>query len=499
VKRLNRALLSDPTWRPDPELQLPSPPLFDLPEKVLQFGTGVFLRAFVDFFVDQANRRSIFNGRVVVVQSTGSGTAKTLNEQDGLFTLVSRGLDKDHPVEHVQVVSSISRAISANERWEEVLAVAASPELQVVVSNTTESGIALDPEEDLHASPPKSFPGKLTACLLHRFRAFEGDPQKGLLIIPCELIDDNATVLRSIVLTLIDRFQLGEKFKSWVAHHNRFCNSLVDRIVTGRPDEKELLRWQERLGYLDDLLEVAEVFHLWAIEGEESSVFPLHEIDTGVVFAHDISTYHELKLHLLNGPHTAMVPVGLLLGVRTVREAVEHPEIGPFLRQLMVREIVPALSVPTDVAQQYADSVWQRFRNPFLDHELKAISKNASTKWRTRLLPVVRAYQEKRGAVPQALAFAFACQLLFTCGSRSQGPTAGEVRRNDPHAEIQQRTWKSADNSDEGLRAVLARREIWGQDLGALPGWPEEVGAFLRQIEEAGPLPALQAFLSKSE
>ena len=290
---------------PNRSVIIPGAAIFSLPEKVLQFGTGVLLRGLPDYFIDKANRHGLFNGRVVVVKSTDSGDAGAFDRQDGLYTLCIRGIEDGHKVEENIICSAISRVLSARDHWSEIMQLAHSPEMQIVISNTTEVGIQLV-EGDFGHRPPVSFPGKLLAFLYERYRAFGGKPESGMVIVPTELIVDNGKKLAAIVKELAETAQLETPFITWLQEHCRFCSSLVDRIVPGRPNAATVQQLTHDLGYTDDLLAIAEVYRLWAIEGDEKvrSVLSFAAADGGVIIEPDIEIYRELKLRMLNGTHT---------------------------------------------------------------------------------------------------------------------------------------------------------------------------------------------------
>ncbi|MDP9348113.1 MAG: tagaturonate reductase, partial [Gemmatimonadota bacterium] len=371
---LGRGLVSSPDFQRRTDVSAPTPELLDLPERAVQFGTGAFLRGFVELFLDEANRRGHFGGRVVMVGSTGSGRDRVLSEQDGLYTLSVQGVDRGAVVEERRVIGSVSRALSARDQWDEVLAVAREPELELVLSNTTEVGITLDEEDRPDLAPPRSFPGKLTRFLYERARAFDYDPARGVVVLPCELIEDNGRRLREIVLALAARWELGDEFTAWLERAVPFCNTLVDRIVPGTPEAAVLEELQAALGYRDGLLTTCEVYRLFAIEGDEALRARLRfaAADPGIVVTPDVAPYRERKVRLLNGAHTVTVPAALLSGCETVLEAVRHPLVGPFLRRVMLEEIVPHLEAPG--AEEFAHAVLDRFANPFIRHALLDIS-----------------------------------------------------------------------------------------------------------------------------
>ena len=373
----------------------------ELPERVLQFGTGMLLRALCAASVDAANRAGAFNGRIVVVQSTPQGNARAINTQGGLFTLVERGLQDGAPVERTRLIGSISRALIADTEWDAVREVAARPELQVIVSNVTEAAFRLE----------SGFPARLTDVLRARFERLPDGPP--LFVIPTELVPDNGPRLAAMVDDVARGGDRSTDFRAWLSDRVRFCSSLVDRITTGAPPADQRPALEATLGYRDALLTVAEPYSFWAIEADPQELrtaFPIDLRPESVVFAPDIGFYEERKLRLLNATHTAMAPLALLAGVRTVREAVEHPRLGAFLRRMLFDEIIPATDLPADAAQQFAQSVVERFRNPWLDHEWRVILTNQEAKMRIRVVPLIVAAAKP----PQRLALACAAHLMVT-------------------------------------------------------------------------------------
>src|SRR5712691_13157718 len=398
----------------------------DLPERVLQFGTGMLLRALCATFVDAANTAGTFSGRSVVIQSTPHGQARALNAQDGLFTLVERGLEHGAPVERTRLVGAISRALVADTQWPAVREAIARPELQVIVSNVTEAGFR----------PDGSFAARLTDLLHWRFtRLTDGPP---VYVIPTELVDDNGPRLAAMVERLADGVERGPEFREWLGRRVRFCSSLVDRITTGTPARDVRAALERRLGYTDALLTVTEPQSFWAIEadpGELRATFAVDVQPEAVSFAPDIGFYRERKLRLLNGTHTATAPLALLAGVRTVREAADHPQLGAFLRHILFDEIVPATELPADAATAFARTVIDRFRNPWLDHEWRVIATNQTAKLRLRVVPALVEFGRKRGGAPQGLALGLAAYLRW---SRSHPGGDGDLPLIERH-------WRAAD------------------------------------------------------
>jgi len=409
---------------------------------MLQFGTGVLLRALCAASVDAANRAGAFNGRIVVVQSTPQGRARAMNEQDGLFTLVERGLRNGDPVERTRLIGSISRALVADDEWDAVREVAARPELQVIVSNVTESGFRLD----------AGFPARLTDVLRTRFERLPDGPT--LFVIPTELVPDNGPHLAAMVDEVAREGARSDEFRAWRSARVRFCSSLVDRITTGAPPPDQRTALEARLGYADALLTVTEPYSFWAIEADPHALrtaFPIDVNPESVIFAPDIGFYEERKLRLLNAIHTAMAPLALLVGLRTVREAVEHPRLGAFLRRVLFDEIIPATDLPGEAAAEFAQSVVERFRNPWLDHEWRVILTNQETKMRIRVVPLIVAFERRRRRAPEGLALACAAHLAFL---RVPVESLAEASRLPDFVEATTRWMHVLER--EGVEAVLA-------------------------------------------
>ena len=479
-----------------PGVSLPDPALLALPERVLQFGTGVLLRGLPDFLIDQANRRGLFNGRVVVVKSTASGDVAAFARQGGLYTVAVRGLDAGQPVHANVVCAAISRVLVARTEWAEVLRVAASPALAVVVSNTTEVGLVLDANDEVRAAPPRSFPGKLLAVLLARYEALGGAAAPGLIIIPTELISDNGTLLRGILAELAERRGLSADFRQWLAEANTVCNSLVDRIVPGAPTGASRAALAAELGYDDELLLVAEAYRLWAIEGDERvrQVLSFEQADAGVIVQPDIAQFKELKLRLLNGTHSLSCGLAVLCGVPTVGDAMRDDALATYLRHLLLTELLPGLPYPVAglVGWRFGEQVLDRFRNPAVAHRWLSITLHYSAKLRGRVVPVLQHYYGRFGTVPPYLALGLAAYLRFMRGTRqvADGSWLGEANGaeypiQDEQAGYFAGLWARLNPSDL-TRAVLANEQLWGTDLTQLPGLPEAVAGYLHQLLHEG-------------
>jgi tagaturonate reductase len=486
--------------KPKADLTVPEVSLFGLPEKVLQFGTGVLLRGLPDYFIDKANRAGVFNGRVVVVKSTDRGGTAEFDDQDSLYTLCIRGIEEGQKVEENIICSAISRVLTAGSQWDQILEVATSTQLEVIISNTTEVGIQLV-EDDIFARPPVSFPGKLLAVLLARYRRFVGDTSKGLVIVPTELVPGNGDKLKEIVVEQARRHQLDEGFMNWLHGSIIFCNSLVDRIVPGKPDAQALAALEEELGYHDALLTMSEVYRLWAIEGDErvKQVLTFAQADAGVIIAPNIDIYRELKLRLLNGTHTLSCAVAFLAGAETVKQALDEPALAGFIAALMQEEIAPAIPypVPAEAAGQFSRQVLDRFRNPHIRHQWISISLSYTAKLKLRVIPVLSRYYEVFGQAPELMALGFAAYLRFMRGVEADnGKYSGRLQDqaypiNDDQAAYFYQLWQQQ-APDRLVDTVLQNQDLWGLDLTTLPGFAQAVKNKLTVIEQDGVMKAIR-------
>ena len=481
--------------------------LANLPERVLQFGTGVLLRGLPDYLIDKANRQGIFNGRIVVVKSTDGGDLSAFERQDGLYTLCIRGVEENQPVEQNVICSAISRVLSAKNQWDEILRFAISPDLQIVISNTTEVGIQLQ-QDNIRQAPPKSFPGKLLAVLYARFKAFDGAKDKGLVIVPTELIPDNGTRLEAILLELAHRNALESEFIDWLETANYCCNSLVDRIVPGRPDAATQHALTDQLGYEDDLLTIAEAYRLWAIEGNEhvQDVLSFHQADEGVIIRPSIALFRELKLRLLNGTHTLSCGMAILCGFETVREALDDDLINSYVQNLMLGELVPGIPFELDEksAQRFGMQVVDRFRNPYIEHRWLSITMQYTTKMQMRNIPTLRQFYRHVGGVPGYMALGFAAYLLFMKATHKEkagwyGQANGEEYLiQDEKAAYFADLWARLPPK-QLVTTVLGNKSLWSYDLTQLPGFASAVTAYLTDMLEQGVYDTVAVFLNRKE
>ena len=484
----------------------PAAALFSLPEKVLQFGTGVLLRGLPDYFIDKANKKSIFNGRIVIVKSTSNGGTDAFEKQDNLYTLCVRGIDNGKKVDEAVINTAVSRVLSAATEWAAILQCATSPEMQVVVSNTTEVGIALV-QDDVNAAPPVSFPGKLLAFLWTRYRHFKGSTESGMVIIPTELIPGNGTKLKGIVIELARQNKLDDAFINWIDKANDFCNSLVDRIVPGKLSAADIAAMESKLGYTDDLMIMSEVYRLWAIETDNAKtkdILSFSKADEGVVLAPAIDKFRELKLRLLNGSHTFTCGLAVLAGFTTVKQAMDNETFSAFITQLMMEEIVPAITsevVSAADAKQFANAVLDRYRNPFIEHHWLSICLQYTSKMKMRNVPTIGQYNEKTGNVPRHMALGFAAWLLFMKSEKKDNTCTGvangkEYTIQDDCAIRVHELWVLKDTGSF-VQQVLKEKSLWGADLSQLPGFAAAVESHLESLQKQGAMATLKNFESK--
>lgn len=488
-----------------PGLSIPEVKLLELPEKVLQFGTGVLLRGLPDYFIDKANKQGIFKGRVVVVKSTDSDST-AFDKQDGLYTVCVRGVENGKVVEEDIINAAVSRVLSAKTEWNRILECAHNPEMKIILSNTTEVGIQLV-QDDITNEPPVSFPGKLLAFLHERFKAFNGSADSGMVIVPTELITDNGTKLEGIVLELAHRNNVDFKFIEWLENHNTFCNSLVDRIVPGKPNAEELKKLETALGYNDDLLTMSEVFRLWAIEGDEKvkEVLSFYQTDEAVVIAPDITLFKELKLRLLNGTHTFNCGVGFLSGFNITREAVTDKTFATFAKNLMHTEIAKAIPFEIDakVKEDFANNTFERFCNPFIDHQWLSITVQYTSKMKMRNVPLLLRHYELTDTPPMHMATGFAGFLLYMKIIRKDGTkyfgerNEVEYEIKDDSAEYFYTAWNNNPESDTLAETVMKDETLWETDLTKLPGFLSVVQEQLQDMIANGVLETIAQLETK--
>lgn len=465
------------------------------PERVIQFGEGNFLRAFADWIICNMNEKANFNSSVVVVQPIEKGMVDMLNAQDNLYHVNLQGLDKGKVVNDLTLIDVISRSLNPYSQNDEFMKLADQPEMRFVISNTTEAGITFDPSCKLDDAPASSYPGKLTQLLYRRFRTFNGDKDKGLIVFPCELIFLNGHKLKETIYQYIELWGLGEEFKTWFEEACGVYATLVDRIVPGFP-RKDIDAIKEKIQYNDNLVVQAEIFHLWVIEApqEVAKEFPADKAGLNVLFVSSEAPYHERKVCLLNGPHTVLSPVAYLSGINIVREACEHPVVGKYIRKVMYDELMETLNLPKDELIKFADDVLERFNNPFVDHAVTSIMLNSFPKFETRDLPGLKTYLERKGELPKGLVLGLAAIITYYKGGvRADG---AEITPNDAPEimSLLKDLWATGDTG-KVAQGVLAAKSIWGEDLNNIPGLTSAIKANLDSIQEKGMLETVKAIL----
>lgn len=472
------------------------------PIRVAQFGEGNFLRAFVDYMIDIANEKEVFNGSIAVIKPIPFGSLEGFKRQDNLYTVVLRGKENGRVINTSRVITSIEKALDCKDDYEAFMELARLDSLRFVVSNTTEAGIILD-EKDHFEGLPETYPGKLTKFLFERFKEVGGAKDKGLIILPVELIEDNGKKLRECVSALICRWQLPQGFKNWIDESCVFCSTLVDRIVTGYP-RGEAEKICQELGYEDELLDVGEPFALWVIESDKdiSGELPLDKIGLPVIFTNDQRPYRERKVRVLNGAHTSSVLAGYLYGLDIVRDCMNDEVMGAFMRRVVNEEIVPQVNLPLDEVRAFADSVFERFENPFIDHALLSISLNSVSKWKARVLPSFKDYYNKNGRIPRLLTFSFAALLAFYCSSdlkedglHSKRLDGTEYVVNDGADVLEFFARNSIKAANEFVISAASNTAFWGEDLTVYEGFAKTVAKWFELIK-ADTAAALRAVLA---
>ncbi|WP_258105612.1 tagaturonate reductase [Marinoscillum sp. MHG1-6] len=454
----------------------------NLPIKIVQFGEGNFLRAFVDWFIDQLNEKADYNAGVAIVQPLEFGMVDMLAKQDSLYHHLLQGLENGKTVDDARLISCVQKAINPFQNLGDYYALAEEPTLKIVFSNTTEAGIVFDENDQPEGKAlATTFPGKLTQLLKHRFDHFSGSDDAAVGIIPCELIESNGDKLKKCIEQYIQLWDLGSDFASWVAENIHFANTLVDRIVPGYPKD-EINEIKERIGYDDNLVVKSESFHLFVIEGDEfiQEHFPAHKHGFNVKYVKSITPYRTQKVRILNGAHTSMVPVGLLSGIETVKETVDGDVSGKFVNEAVFNEIVETISIPGEDPKDFAKQVIARFQNPFIRHELISISLNSISKYKVRVLPTVLDYLDKKGSLPDKLVFSLACLIELYLSDKFTLKDTQEYL--DFFVELK----SSGANKKTIASKVLANTAFWDQDLTQVTGLTQKVTDYLEAIEESG-------------
>jgi len=459
------------------------------PEKILQFGTGVLLRGLVDYLVDKANKQGIFEGRIVIVKST-DGPTTDFSSQDNLYTTSIKGVAQGELVNQRIINAAVSRVLQSNAEWTKILETVHQPDLQIIISNTTEVGIQYVAEK-IDKGVPVSYPGKLLAILYERYTHFKGASHSGFVIVPTELVVNNGSLLQEIVLKLAAYNELPEAFINWITANNQFCNSLVDRIVPGKP--KELAALEEEAGYTDQLWINAEPYLLWAIEGDEtiSNTLCFCEADNRMLITPDITPYREQKLRILNGSHTISVPLAFLRGLNTVYESMSNEYMRTFFRSVITEEIVPTIKDSCPQAPAFAEDVLDRFANPYIAHKLISITFQESSKMNARNVRTIVRHYEREHTVPSHMALGFAAMLLFLRPAKEENGVYTGLRGTeyytitDDNAAIFAACWKNK-NTAEMVKGICADKRLWEIDLNTIPGFSESVTTHLQHMLQDG-------------
>ncbi len=466
------------------------------PEKVLQFGEGNFLRCFVDWMFNELNKKANFNGSIVVVQPIEMGMVDMLNAQDGLYTVYLRGLQNGKVENYHETINVISRGLNPYKQFAEFIQTAENPDMRFVISNTTEAGITYKADDKASDTPPASYPAKLAVWLFHRYKTFNGDAAKGVHIIPCELIDKNADNLKKTILHLAADWNFEAGFVEWLGSACTFNNTLVDRIVPGYPKDR-IPEITAELGYEDKQVVEGEPFHLWVIQNESEQLekeLPFPSIGLDVLYVKDVTPYKVRKVRILNGVHTALVPVAYLYGIDTVRESMEDKVVGKFIKDALYDEIIPTLDLPLQELQDFAAAVLERFSNPFIKHLLMSISLNSWSKFETRVLPSLLEYKKRKGALPEKLTFSLAATIAFYKGKRGDQ----DIALNDDAAllDLLKNAWAKYDGSDASVKTVvtdvLAYDKNWKLNLNEVEGLTDIVTKHLVSILNNGMQKAIE-------
>ncbi len=490
---LNRAFIKENSSR-IPVTTIGS--LEKMAEKIIQFGEGNFLRAFVEWHFHELIRQKLFKGSVVIVQQVESGSVKQLNEQEGCYTLLRRGLRNGDPVEETDIITVVSRGINPYTQYEEFLRCAYNPDIRYMVSNTTEAGIEYYPQPKPEGQCPRSFPAKVTIFLYERFKYFHGDPEKGLIVLPCELIKSNGYILRQCILHHAIDWNLETKFIEWIKEHNIFCDTLVDRIVPGYPkEEAEVVA--SKLGYNDSLLVASELFHLWVIQAGNNvaAELPFEKAGLNVIWTDDLNPYRTLKVRILNGAHTMFSVPAFLLGLDTVLDSLRDPLMGKFITKGLYEEILPTIDMPEQKKKEYAATVLERFKNPFIKHLLQSINMNTISKFRVRVLPSLIGYVEQNKSVPNILSFSLAAILLYYKSKRESTRASVGIRDNqpyvvndDPHVLDFFALRRELYDTDckRFCEETLSNITLWDRDLTTIEGLLPAVHQHLKRMLDSG-------------
>ncbi len=483
--------------------KLPLKEKVNRPKKVLQFGEGNFLRAFVNYTIEMSNEKGMFDGNVTVVKPISYGNFERFEKQNNLYTVILRGIENDKKIQKTHLISCIHDTIDPFTQKDEYNTLMENPDYRFIVSNTTEAGIVFVKDDKFEDDLPSSFPAKLTKLLFQRYKHFNGASDKGFIFLPVELIDKNGDKLKECVLKYIDLWNLEDGFKTWIENDNIFCNTLVDRIVSGYPKHEEEKIWQ-KLGYKDEIMVTGEPFGFWAIGSDKIDEVKQEltlKSSVDIVFAKDIEPYKQRKVRLLNGAHTSLVMGAYLAGKTTVDECMKDEVLSDYLEQCMFSEILPHIDLDKQELSEFANSVVQRFKNPYLNHKLLDISLNSTSKWKARVLPSLLDYVEHNNELPKNLVFSFASYLAFYIGM--------EKKEDGYYNSIEGRTYQVRDDekvldffashkstsTEDIVNLIMSDKELWGQDLTKIEGFKDAVINHLNEINKKGVKPAMKKMM----
>lgn len=468
-----------------------------LPIKILQIGAGNFLRGFFDWMIAESIHQGKYHGSIALTPPTPNGAIKLkqLAEQDGLYTLITRGLQHGEVVEQKSIIPVFKTLIDPYTEWEQFLQLAELESLDIIISNTTEAGLTYEPIHYTEGEPLPNYPARLTVFLYRRFQHFAGSLEHGLLILPCELIENNGDLLKQYVLRYATAFGFGTDFVTWIEQSQRFLNNLVDRIVPGMPPEEEYQRLVNQYGYEDLFINTAEPYHLWAIQGEREldKRLPLAQIGLNVHWVKDLQPFQERKVRILNGAHTLMTPVGLWYSKITVRDVMEDTKLSDWIMSTITEEVIPALTLDEKELHAYATETFERFRNPYLEHRLQDIALNSLSKFKTRILPTLKAYTEKYNQLPAEIVYSFGALILLY---RTQPAQDGQpyqtqipsgtlitIKDNERYLQHLAEHWQQPELVDV-VTSILADQQIWDEDLTRIEGLTEAIVSNIRVLEE---------------
>lgn len=459
------------------------------PARILQFGGGNFLRGFAGWIVDVYNEKSADPMGVLVVKPTARGDYQPWREQDGLYHVLTKGIRAGELIDEKHLVKCVGEIIHPYHNWEGFLQSAENRDLRFILSNTTETGIRFSSDDQLDDQPPAEFPAKLTRWLFHRYQHFTGDPTMGCVLIPTELLVDNGEKLKAAILQYVEAWKLDAGFKTWLEDANTFCNTLVDRIIPGVGKEEIAGAW-EQVSFEDEMVTQGEPYHFWGIEAPAAirEEWPLDKIGLNIIYTDDLTPYRASKVRILNGAHTAMVPVGYLYGLTTVRETVEHPVMGAFVKKVIFAEILPTLDMDEERLKRFASDVLDRFKNPFIHHQLISIALNSVSKFKTRLLPSLLEYVRRKETPPPRIVLALAALIRFYQGTYKGAtiPLKDEAWATTFLSEAWAKNDGSTADTAGLVEKVLQWEEAWGKDLSTVPGLSEMLTNYLLQMEEEG-------------